>query len=151
MDTHKPVSRQHEEDLHRHYAWPIYWGGEACMTTGYEAPLISATTAAMLAAEPEKKPTVAQVEADPHLRSMRYIIRYQVHARDGDIGHVKDFVLDDADWSIYQVIVDTGNWLPGRKVLVAAQCIDMVSWRESRIFVDITREAVEKGPEFHPE
>jgi hypothetical protein len=29
INTHKPVSRQYEEEYHRYYGWPYYWQGDA--------------------------------------------------------------------------------------------------------------------------
>jgi hypothetical protein len=52
-----------------------------------------------------------------HLRSVKEVIGYHIQATDGDIGHVEDFVVDDEVWALRYVVVDTRNWLPGRKVL----------------------------------
>ena len=39
-------------------------------------------------------------ENDPHLRSCRAVLRYRVHASDGDVGHVEDMLVDDQTWAI---------------------------------------------------
>ena len=36
--------------------------------------------------------------------------RSHKHHADGEIGHIENFMIDDADWSIHYFIVDTGNW-----------------------------------------
>jgi hypothetical protein len=43
---------------------------------------------------------------------------YAIEASDGDIGTVSDFLFDDASWLVRWLVVDTGNWLSGRKVLL---------------------------------
>jgi len=55
---------------------------------------------------------------DPHLRSTYNVSDYQIQAKDDDIGHVEDFIIDDETWAIRYLIIDTKNWWPGKKVLV---------------------------------
>ena len=54
-----------------------------------------------------------------HLRSVEAVTGYHIHASDGEIGYVEDFLLQDTDWSIHNLVVDTTNWWPGKKVLIA--------------------------------
>jgi hypothetical protein len=75
---------------------------------------------------------------------------YHIEARDGSIGHVEDFIIDDDRWEIMYLVVDTKNWLPGRRVLVSRLWIDEVSWLGSKVTVDLTKEVIEKSPEFDP-
>lgn len=49
------------------------------------------------------------------LGSTKTIIGYQIHASDGDFGHVSDFIFDDANWQIMNLEVDTHNWFGGKK------------------------------------
>jgi len=44
--------------------------------------------------------------------------------------------------------VDTRNWWPGKKVLISTQWIERISWEESKVFIDLTREAVKASPEY---
>lgn len=48
------------------------------------------------------------------LRSIKQIYGNKLGATDGDIGHVKDFYLDDQNWAIRYLVADTSSWLPGR-------------------------------------
>ena len=59
------------------------------------------------------------MQGDPHLHSSRDVIGYYIQARDGQIGHVEDFIVDTEAWAIRYMAVDTVNWWPGKKVLVA--------------------------------
>ncbi len=72
-------------------------------------------------------------------------------ATDGQIGHVEDFIIDDETWAIRYLIIDTQNWLPGKKVLLSPRWIESVSWDESKVFVSISRKAVEQSPEYTEE
>ena len=71
-----------------------------------------------------------------------------IQARDGEIGHVEDFVIDDETWAIRYLIVGTQNWWPGKKVLISTQWIERISWEQSKVFIDLTREAIRNGPEY---
>ena len=53
---------------------------------------------------------------------------YRVSARDGEIGHVEDFIAETTSWTIRWLVIDTRNWLPGRKVMfppIGSQTIDL--------------------------
>ena len=88
--------------------------------------------------------------ADPHLRSARDVTGYYIEATDGDLGHVEDFLVEDATWAIRYMIVDTRNWWPGRKVLVSPAWISGVSWTDSKVRVDLSRAQIESAPQYDP-
>jgi RNA polymerase-binding protein DksA len=104
------------------------------------------------AATPAVAPAIPPPEerGDPHLRSTKALIGYYIGAKDGDIGHVQDFIIDDKTWAIRYMVVDTVNWWPGKKVVIAPQWIERVSWEESKVFVDLSRERIKKAPEYNP-
>ena len=80
--------------------------------------------------------------ADDHLHSAREVTGYYVQAADEDVGHVEDFLVDDRTWAIRYIVVDTRNWLPGRKVVISPGWIKTVSWDDSRVY---GRPAPERG------
>jgi hypothetical protein len=51
---------------------------------------------------------------------------------------------------IRYMVVDTRNWLPGKKVLIAPSWISRVSWADSRVYVDVLRGRIEGAPEYDP-
>ena len=89
-------------------------------------------------------------EENVHLRSTQEVTNYYIEANDGDIGHVDDFLVDDENWTIRYVVVDTRNWWPGKKVLISPEWIRSVSWTDSRVFVDLSRDSIKNGPEYDP-
>lgn len=158
IDTAKPVSRQHEEQLQKYYGWPAYWGGSfyGGGLTAPPAPIIPPTPAAN-SGEPAftdgDRPLTARAgtsKDDPHLRSVNDTIGYHIEAIDGAIGHVDDFLIDDEDWSIRYLAVDTRNWWPGKKVVIAPSWISDVSWTKSQVIVDLTRQAIKGSPAYDP-
>ena len=151
VDTDRPVDRQREIEFSRYYGYPYYWVGPyrwgdlAYPTLPLTAAQPTEIDEEMLARERE------QLEmSDPHLRSSRDVTGYYIQATDGDLGHVEDFLVDDATWAIRYCIVDTRNWLPGRKVLVSPEWIQRVSWEESKVYVDLSKRHIEAAPEFDP-
>lgn len=89
-------------------------------------------------------------EGDPHLRSAQEVEGYYVHATDGDIGHVAGFVVDDSDWVIRYLLVDTRNVWPGRFVLVSPEWVKEIDWDEAKLHVNLTRAAIRDSPRHEP-
>lgn len=85
---------------------------------------------------------------DPHLRSFHEVTGYDIQATDGEIGHVEDFIIDNETWAIRYLIVDTQNFWPGKKVLISPRWIERVSWKESKVFINLSRETIEHSPEY---
>jgi len=148
VDTQKPVSRQREMELRTYYGWPAYWG--SIYTEGVVPPVSAAIPPTV--AETRAQETLANrstvEEGDPHLRSARELTGYHVEATDGAIGHIEDLIVDDVGWAIRYLLIDTRNWLPGRKVIVAPHWAREISWETTRVYVDLTREAVRASPQF---
>ncbi|WP_316977052.1 PRC-barrel domain containing protein [Shumkonia mesophila] len=136
----QPVSHQHEIDLHHHFEWDPYWLAYAAAEAATPFP------PAVAPESPQMRPT----RGDPRLRSGREVEGYHVKATDGEIGHVEDFILDDEGWVVRYVVVDTRNWLPGKKVLVSPEWFDAVNWTDQRVVVDISREGVRNSPPYDP-
>jgi hypothetical protein len=88
------------------------------------------------------------VDEETELRSTHEITGFYVESEDGDIGHVEDFVVDDEDWMIRFMVIDTVNWLPGKKVLVSPDWLEEIGWDENKVFVQATREEVKNCPEY---
>lgn len=144
IDTDKPVSRQHEMELLKYYGWPIYWS--LIPYAGIRYPV---HTHGPLSAKAKKK-TSKKLAGDPHLRSTDRVTGYDIQASDGKIGHVQDYIVDDETWGIRFIVVNTRNWWPGKKVLVSPRWIERVSWDESKVFVDLSRESIRNSPEYDP-
>ncbi len=147
IESHKPVSRQYEEEYHRYYGWPFYWqGGEMWGMSGF--PVVPPSPPASFS---DEQSTRGKRESDePHLRSAKAIIGLHIQATDGAIGHVADFVMDDKNWAIQHMVVDTGHWLSGKRVMIPPRQINRISWDESKVYVDLTKEAVVGSPVFEP-
>jgi uncharacterized protein YrrD len=139
IGTHKPVSRQYEEEYYRYYGWPYYWqGNEVWGLSGF--PILSKKTKPFRG-EPAIKNGAKPERPDVHLRSARDVIGYQIQAGDKIIGHVMDLMMDDKNWVIGHLVINTGNRLTGNKVLLSPAHVDRISWDESKLFVNADKEA----------
>lgn len=142
LDDDAPVSRQHEIRWTQYYGWPYYWQGAGVWGTA-DYP-----NALFIQKELEAASEKISGAVDTHLRSSREDTGYHIQATDGEIGHVEDFILDDETWTIRYMVVNTRNWLPGRKVLVAPAWINSIDWAESKVSVSMTKEQVKNSPEY---
>ena len=143
-----PVSRLLEEAHAHYYGYPYYWAG----------PYLWGPAALPMAppAEQSQRSTIAEygevraaAEArarESHLRSSAEVVGYGIHALDGDIGHVEDFVVDDRSWAIADMVVDTRNWLPGKKVLVPPHAIESIDWANRQVSVRLRRDQLKHAP-----
>ncbi len=159
MDTAQPISRQAEIAYSQYYGYQPYWEGPYRWGAGPFPLTGSEVTAGLPAPAPPRSAVEAEVaarvqhdreRADDHLRSALAVTDYYIHASDGEIGHVEELIVDDADWAMRYFIVDTRNWLPGKRVLVAPEWIDHISFDDSTVFVAMRREAIESAPEYDP-
>ena len=98
--------------------------------------------------EGQRRAAADRADADTHLRSSEAVLGYHVRASDGLIGHVADFLFEEETWAIRHLVVDTHNWLPGKRVLLSAQQIQRISWPEREVYLDITRHEVRASPEY---
>jgi hypothetical protein len=83
---------------------------------------------------------------DLHLRSVAEVTGYHIHALDGDIGHIEDFLVDDESWMLDYAIVDTKNWGFGKHVLVSPTELGEINWAQRYIRVELTRYKIKCGP-----
>ncbi len=145
IDRDMPVSRRRELELNQYFNWPVYWAPGAAFSP------VAQPVRGRDGADDQGSEHDDDDEAVSSLRSADEVTGYHIKATDGEIGHVEDLLVDDEEWVIRYLVVDTRNWLPGRKVIVSPQWIEKVSWDEKRIFVDIFKDLIESGPEYDPD
>jgi hypothetical protein len=147
IDSHKPVSRQYEEEYYRYYGWPYYWQGDALWgLSGFPILELPPKSLPSERAIPSGPPLE---NSDAHLRSTQAVNGYHIQATDGTIGHVCDFTMDDQTWAIRQLVIKTGHRFSGKEVQIQTSQVDRISYEESTVFVNLTSKAVEHSPA-HP-
>lgn len=144
IDSHKPVSRQYEEEYYRYFGWPYYWQGDALWgMSGFPILELPAKP------RPGERPQTSgpqPARADAHLRSTQAVNGYHIQASDGIIGHVCDFMMDAQNWAIDQLVIKTGHRFSGKEVQIPTRNVERISYPDSTVFVNLTIEAVEQSP-----
>ena len=143
IDSHEPVSRQYENEYYRYYGWPFYWdGGGMWGVAGFP-----------LAPPPpmpdEALPGSSDNGNDPHLRSTVALNGYHIQTSQGVIGHVTDFIMDDRSWAIRHLVVETGPWFWGKEIAISPKHVSHISYEESKVFVNVTKQAIMEAPEYN--
>lgn len=147
LDEYAPVSREYEILFHKHYGYAHYW----------EPPLLGSSFPGMNLGPARQEPLWSEEMAADyeqarhnHVRSVSEVIGYGIHAFEGQVGQVKDFLIDEASWIIRWLVVDTRTFLPGPKKLVAPGCVDSVDWEKNEIQVNLPMDRIKTSPEFDP-
>src|ERR1017187_9679436 len=143
IESHKPVSRQYEEEYYRYYGWPYYWQGDGLWgMSGFpilELPPIPLPVKSAAAGGPQPP------RADAQLRSTQSVNGYHVQGSDGIIGHVCDFMMDAQSWAIRQLVVKIGHRFSGKESPIPTSKVDRISYDKSTVFVNLTQEAAEQS------
>jgi uncharacterized protein YrrD len=143
INTAKPVSRQQEIELHGYYPWQPYWGSGF-----YAGGLWDLSNSAPVVDQESLREVDDRSDNDLHLRSTNEVKGYHIHATDGDIGHVSDFIIDDQIWGLEYLVVDTHNWLGGKKVLITVKHISKVQWADSKVYIDVNIDFIKNSEVF---
>jgi len=69
---------------------------------------------------------------------------FEVEARDGKIGAVDDSSPPGAD----HLIVDTGTWIFGKKVVLPAGLVERISFEDRRLLVSRSKDEIKNAPDF---
>jgi uncharacterized protein YrrD len=136
VDADRPVGRQYEEAYARHYGLSLWWASPE--GAGMSAAERSGRRARQLEQDQRKA-------GESHLRSSSEVIGYSIHATDGAIGHVDDFLVDDGDWAVADLVVDTRGWRPGKKVRVPSRAIEGIDWESKEVRIGMRRAEVERA------
>ena len=92
---------------------------------------------------PVSRPAGRRAQSDPHLRSVDAVTGHRVHLTDGVIGHVEDLLVQDSDWAIRFLRIDTCTWRPGERVLLAPRSIGRIDWEGRLLRFDFARGEIE--------
>ncbi|MDI1462145.1 PRC-barrel domain containing protein [Catellatospora sp. KI3] len=78
----------------------------------------------------------------------RSIVGFHVEATDGGIGKI-----DEATGAVGSryLVVDTGPWIFGSKVLLPAGVITNIDFAEERVYVDRSKAEIKDAPEYDPD
>jgi uncharacterized protein YrrD len=137
----EPLSHIGESHVLAYYGYPDYWGA-ASLWGNFDSP------AALIEAAPQQK--AASKAIDPEARDLRSIKKstgYHLHARNGEVGHVDDFLIGEESWRIRYLLVDTSNWIGGRSVIVSPETVERIDKEDSLLYLAVERDTIKQAPE----
>jgi len=143
VDLNRPVSRQIEQALLNYYALPLYWSRP-------EGIPVTPETIGELPDPAVLEEKAREYGGDLHLRSTREVMDYAVQAKDGDVGYVADFILEDDSWIIRYLVIHVQEQLPGKQVLISPAWIEQVSWADSKASVNLLQRTIFDSPGYDP-
>src|SRR5664279_6193650 len=79
--------------------------------------------------------------------NIKSLIGYDMGAKDGEIGTVKQFYFDDKTWSIRYLVLRTGGWLFGREVLISPDAVVKNSLKQGTFPVNLLKEQIRTSPD----
>jgi hypothetical protein len=146
VETDLPVSRRLEQACADYYGCPRY-GGSLSLWGAASVPPGAHPGKAVHTGEPARKLASAERAAqESHLRSGLELVGYGILARDGTAGHVEDFLVDDRGWAITDMVVDTRDWLPAKRVLVSPDAVDSIDGARRAVLVRLSRNEIAHSP-----
>jgi sporulation protein YlmC with PRC-barrel domain len=144
IDEKKPVSREYERELNKHFSIEDYW------PSIYSVP---AGAGVFYPPRPIRIPTklVNEKELDTSLRSFGEVKAYSIEGKGNRFGQVEDLIIDDEDWQVVYLVVDTSNWKPWSKsVVLSVDWLDSISYEKHEVSIDLEPDQIREAPEFNP-
>jgi hypothetical protein len=139
IESHRPVTRQFESDYYRYYNWPAYWDGGGIWSMD-ALPTLSPPLPAEDIEEPND-------DDDVHLQSAKALEGYGIQARDGLLGSVTGFLVDQESWTIGEILVETGHWYAGKQIFISPATVTQVSYETSEIVVSLSMADLQNAAE----
>lgn len=122
-----PLPRQGEAELHAHYEWVPYW-----LAHGHGVP------------------TGHAAETTAPLCRARRLVDFHIAGTDDEAGHLVDFILDDADWTVRFLVAETEGWWAPRTLMVDMAAFRGVDPVAERVSLTLTARAVYESPPYDP-
>jgi hypothetical protein len=80
-------------------------------------------------------------------QSLNSLFGSVVHAVDGDLGRIQDFLFDDCGWTIRYLVVETRTWFSSRLVLISPAAAGQLDWEKHELPINVTMEQVRYSPD----
>lgn len=122
FEIEKPISWEKEREICNYYRWSTYFPIDERELSVFPGILTSANG----------------------------LKDFSLQATDGEIGKIINFLIDDANWTVRYLVVDTSKWLAGKKVLISPMWNKSINWAERMMVVDLDQDQIEHSPEYDP-
>ncbi|MGD8569715.1 MAG: PRC-barrel domain-containing protein, partial [Gammaproteobacteria bacterium] len=138
----KNITRQYEERYFRHFSWTPYW--QAAESDRYAVP-------AFMGKSSHTGSATWGHDHRNNLHSELEIKAFNIESRDnkaGNVGVVKQLVIDSYYWMVRYLLADTRDWLPSDSVLLSPDWIYDVDWAGNHVSVDLDRDVIRSAPSY---
>jgi len=85
------------------------------------------------------------------LHELKALIGSPVVATDGEMGSVRNFLFDDQSWKVRYLVVDVGNWLKRRDVVLPITALEKPDWANKTCYAHLTKNQVRNSPDVDAE
>lgn len=85
------------------------------------------------------------------MHSLSELEGYKIQATDGPIGQLRDLYFDDETWVVRYLVIDTGEWLTSRKVLIPPVSISHPDWPDKTLPITLSKQQIKSSPEIDTE
>lgn len=83
------------------------------------------------------------------LQSADKTLGFKISSRNGDHGYMEDMIVNDDDWSVNYLVINTKRNFNGKKILISPESVDWVSWRKKHVSIDLEKEKLSGCPNFN--
>jgi hypothetical protein len=139
-----PILREYERELNKHFSIEDYW------PSIYSVP---AGAGVFYPPRPIRVPAklVNEEELDSSLRYFREVNGYSIAGNGNRFGQMEDLIIDDEDWQIVYLVVDTSSWKPWSKIVVlSVSWLDSISYEKHLVAINLDPDQIREAPEFDP-
>jgi sporulation protein YlmC with PRC-barrel domain len=110
-------------------------------------PWTTAAVPVALTRDEVSRSSPSVLPSDRHLMSSDDLNGFHIEATDGEIGHVDDVLVDEDNWNIRYIVLDTSNWIGGRSVVISPRVLKGIDQPDRIVHVDVARDDVRRSPE----
>lgn len=151
LEKNKPISQIMEEKLTEHFNWPVYWIAPTSNISRIAKENKRKEEISSFNNQAEEENDMSDRKKESNLRSFDEIKGYYLKTDDKEFGHLKDLFVDEENWLIRYLLIDTCNFLPCKDVLIAPEWIIDISWNQRNIHVNKTKKEIKKAPAYKEE
>lgn len=87
-------------------------------------------------------------QENANMRSTEEVIGYDIHALDGKIGTITDFLMEDSSWEIEFMIIEAGSWFHEKKALISPKWIKEINGATYEVRITGSLEQIKNSPEY---
>ncbi len=147
LEHNLPVSRKYENQLSEYYNLVPYWpGGDESFYPSRE----SIFTSNRIFRVPKNRKIEENTETS--LRSFFEVKGYFIRSSDDTFGHIEDLIIDDLDWQIVYVVLDTKNLVPwSKKVILPIEYVEEINFPNQEVRIELTKEHIKNAQEYDPD